>query len=694
MSILLVTYLLNSWLLFILGLFFLRKYYNLGGMFFFSFCSATSLWFIFFILSYFSTQNLEFILLFWKTAYYLSIISLYSFLWFLLYFDRKRQSIQSVTLVAFWAISFLLGYFYIYTWSIIDGLYFDSGLQDWYENPWKLYLVHVILSLLFIPLSIVLWIYRFKNVSSIDKKRLQYIFVWMLIFILCCFLFLLILPMTWVRWQTDRYISFFFLPFIIWVFYSIRRYDFLDFKITFMNVILFTYSFLVSFFLVKIIRKYTTLLHEDFRTYWGVSESWLFVELAIGIWSFMLIFYISRKKLSTFFTQTVFNEKIEYMKTKIPFILNIKDLNKFLKNEFSDNFHIEGAELKMSDVGINKKIMKFFKKRNAWNFIMNDIVFKEENKNLLWKLRKDLDEIDINIYLLFPLKSTSWEVIGIFEIWSKPLKDPFLTSEFRSLQSFASFLSSHLKYIEIYSQIQELTLSLDKKVDEKTIEYNILLNKQKEFIAYVWHEIKNPITNALFLTDTLKEATQEQNNNDIKEDTSILYDELVKVSKLVKHIFSAEKFDLDKVELYTAEINLSQFFLDEIQGFKYKFPNIEFIDDIELWILKDIDETQFRQVIQNLINNAIKFINSSSPKISISLHKSWDKIKISIHDNWKGFHGIDVSEVFGKYATWWWNAIGLGMGLYLCKKIVELHGGKIAAWNSKIFAWACFCIEI
>jgi len=47
-----------------------------------------------------------------------------------------------------------------------------------------------------------------------------------------------------------------------------------------------------------------------------------------------------------------------------------------------------------------------------------------------------------------------------------------------------------LKYIKIYGKINDLTVNLDKKIDEKTMDYNNLINKQKEFISVISHEIK------------------------------------------------------------------------------------------------------------------------------------------------------------------------------------------------------------
>jgi len=58
-------------------------------------------------------------------------------------------------------------------------------------------------------------------------------------------------------------------------------------------------------------------------------------------------------------------------------------------------------------------------------------------------------------------------------------------------------------YIDIYTKINYLTIDLDKEVDKKTIEYNNLINKQKEFISIASHEIKTPIMSASLQVESI-----------------------------------------------------------------------------------------------------------------------------------------------------------------------------------------------
>lgn len=93
--------------------------------------------------------------------------------------------------------------------------------------------------------------------------------------------------------------------------------------------------------------------------------------------------------------------------------------------------------------------------------------------------------------------------VGILFLGVKVFGDFYTREEISILRNFAYFVSSHIRYIQTYSELQEISLHLDQRVDEKTIEYNHLINRQKEFIEVISHEIKSPISAAIFQADSI-----------------------------------------------------------------------------------------------------------------------------------------------------------------------------------------------
>ena len=108
-----------------------------------------------------------------------------------------------------------------------------------------------------------------------------------------------------------------------------------------------------------------------------------------------------------------------------------------------------------------------------------------------------------------------------------------------------------------------------------------------------------------------------------------------------------------------------------------------------------IDKIQIQQVINNLLDNAVKFISdTNNPIIIISANKKWNNLYISIEDNGKWFEWIEIKDIFDKYSTWNRWTVWLGMGLYLCKKIISMHNGIIKASVSPSLHGAMFSITI
>lgn len=91
-------------------------------------------------------------------------------------------------------------------------------------------------------------------------------------------------------------------------------------------------------------------------------------------------------------------------------------------------------------------------------------------------------------------------------------------------------------------------------------------------------------------------------------------------------------------------------------------------------------------MLSNILGNAIKFVSSPTTKektILLEAYKSDRTLSIILEDSGPGFGESDPNTLFEKYTIGEIHGTGLGMGLYLCKKIVEMHNGKITASHSK-----------
>ena len=229
------------------------------------------------------------------------------------------------------------------------------------------------------------------------------------------------------------------------------------------------------------------------------------------------------------------------------------------------------------------------------------------------------------------------------------------------------------------------------------MEYNDLINKQKEFISIISHEIKTPITTAIFQADSIIDDLEQEtiSQEEIGNELKWLSAQLIKTGELISKIFSVQYFDTHNVTLFKEKVRISYLLETEFDIYSRMHEHIRFINRIDgkMWFV-EIDKIQFQQVITNLLNNAVKFVNPKDPTIIMGAYKKNGWLHISIEDNGKWFEWIDVKRLFEKYSTGKSWSAGLGMWLYLCKRIIDMHGGEITASASENLSWAQFAIKI
>ncbi|MCR4881789.1 MAG: HAMP domain-containing histidine kinase [bacterium] len=216
----------------------------------------------------------------------------------------------------------------------------------------------------------------------------------------------------------------------------------------------------------------------------------------------------------------------------------------------------------------------------------------------------------------------------------------------------------------------------------KDISSDIKLQKLKDtFLATLTHDLKVPIVAEekvlqLLLNESLgktsavqKEALENMLSNN--KDMLSLVNTLLDVYKLEDGVFQINKAKFNFSELVCDEVEKVKFIASEA-GVSIKISDSAKIKEIIA------DETQIGRVIKNLLTNAINFAPQGS-EVRVDVFNNDNKICVSVSDCGSGILPENIPHVFDRYYTKKYRKVGTGLGLYLSKKIVRLHGGDIKA---------------
>ncbi|MES2701081.1 MAG: HAMP domain-containing sensor histidine kinase [Bacteroidota bacterium] len=205
-----------------------------------------------------------------------------------------------------------------------------------------------------------------------------------------------------------------------------------------------------------------------------------------------------------------------------------------------------------------------------------------------------------------------------------------------------------------------------------------LITEKSDMIDLLSHDLRSPVGRILSLSGLIK--TDEPDQKDLYAD--YISNECKGLLRLLENILLMLKEDTMTFRLVS--VNLKQLISETVSFFDFavaeKNLNLKVSIDESLYILVQAD--LFTQAVRNIIGNAIKF-SSDGKAILISGRQDVDHIAISIRDEGLGFVPSDIKRLFdrftgaGKKGTHGETSIGLG--LYLSKKIVERHGGKLLA---------------
>ena len=201
--------------------------------------------------------------------------------------------------------------------------------------------------------------------------------------------------------------------------------------------------------------------------------------------------------------------------------------------------------------------------------------------------------------------------------------------------------------------------------------------QQQNFMMAITHELKTPIAIAKLNLETLqKHKLSEEQQQHLISNT---LQEAGRLNSLCNNLLLTSKIESGDYEITTEKIDLGELVTESVNDFTMRYPK----RDISLHatsILLTGDRLLLQMAVNNLIDNAIKY-SGKEEKIKIELKKEKDGIKLLIKDEGKGIPGEEKNKIFNKFYRvgnlHTKEAKGTGLGLYLTKKIIEQHNGRI-----------------
>ena len=308
-------------------------------------------------------------------------------------------------------------------------------------------------------------------------------------------------------------------------------------------------------------------------------------------------------------------------------------------------------------------------------------ILRATPKILKWfGIKKGKDIVGTNVFeYIQPVKDEDFDVTSLenMEIFIKHTPTNNFTITSQALSSF-----DKKRFVLI---IKDITM-------EKEIE-----TLKEDFVATLTHDLKVPIVAAsnmidLFLANKFGEISEKQKlalDNMKSSNNSLL--ELVQIMletyKLTERGMQLLKEETD-INILVREVVDNMLPLATEQNMEINLKTLK--EPVKV----NIDSTQVKRIIKNLISNALDHSNTKKP-IDIEIKKDKDYIKISIIDYGQGISEAELKMIFNKYysAAKKLRKVGTGLGLYLSQQIAQAHGGEIVV-SSVENVRTEFCVKL
>jgi len=216
--------------------------------------------------------------------------------------------------------------------------------------------------------------------------------------------------------------------------------------------------------------------------------------------------------------------------------------------------------------------------------------------------------------------------------------------------------------------------------------HEITLQKQAEreredIIGFVAHELRNPLSNIILCNEMLKHMVHSGEFSG-QEAESLLQrsqNNIFRLNKMIGELYEATKINSGNFLLEITEFDFDEMIRESIDTVQVVQPAFNILTEGSAGMVKG-DRYRLIQVVTNYLSNGIKYSNGNT-NVKINISKNGNMVTVAVQDKGLGIPSNQLPYIFDRFfrAEKTKNLEGIGLGLFLCRRIIDAHHGKVWA---------------
>ncbi|HXG00649.1 MAG TPA: response regulator [Bacteroidota bacterium] len=291
---------------------------------------------------------------------------------------------------------------------------------------------------------------------------------------------------------------------------------------------------------------------------------------------------------------------------------------------------------------------------------------------------EEIQKLQLRTLIVVPLTVQN-EMQGVLEVMTIKQKD-FVEGELEILSVVANELATGMSRKRLMDELRRKNVELEHQT-QKTQEASDTL---KKFLAMFSHELRSPLNSIIGFSDLIATQFKDLTPESIQEFMRNINASGKHLQHIINDILDLSKIEAGKMELHIASYPVSYFeesirrvLASQIQE-KQIALEVRFTPELEEIV---VDQTRFRQILINLVSNAIKFSRQGG-RVTVRSERVGYDVEFEVSDEGVGIKKEELPHLFKPFRQASNNrgaqAQGIGLGLAITKKLIELHGGTIS----------------